>query len=359
MNAKDRLTKIRTQLILKHPFFACLALKLKLVEFKEETMATDGMNLFYSQKFVDDTPDEELRGVVCHELLHCAFLHMYRRNNRDPKRWNVACDYAINWLLTQKMNVKLPQDALLNSEYANMSAEEIYNLLPPSPPQPKWGGFMDGKGQEGKSTAEQEAEWTVTAVQAANAAKGAGMDLGGLEQLVAEAQAIVNWREQLARLLNGIAKTDYNWYPPNLVYVQRKLHVPTLNAPSLGKLVFAIDTSGSVSNDELAQFIAELKHVMSNLAFEKLTVIQCDTTVTNVEDYEDCDDIPAKVYGRGGTYFKPVFDHCEEIQADNLIYFTDMCPCDPWPEDPGYPVFWARTANIDAPYGQHIDLWRG
>jgi predicted metal-dependent peptidase len=359
MNARDRITRVRTQLIIKHPFFACLALKLKVKEFEEETMATDGVYLYYNESFVDALPTEELTGVICHELLHCAFLHMYRRNNREPRKWNHACDYAINWLMVEKLGMHLPKDALINKEFADMSAEEIYNRLPDMPEMPKWGGFSDGKSQEGRSLTEQEAEWVITTAQAANAAKNAGMNMGGLEELVKETQAQVNWREQLARLLNGMAKTDYNWYPPNLVYVQRKLHIPTLNAPSLGKLVFAIDTSGSVSQEELAQFIAELKSVMSNLSFESMTVIQCDTEVTKVDEYEDCDNIEAKVYGRGGTLFKPVFDHCQKIQADNLIYFTDMYPCDGWGEEPGYPVFWARTTNTDAPYGQHIDLWRG
>ena len=355
MNTK--LTRCRTKLLLENAFFGTLALKLKPVAEQTDTMATDGYHLFYSEDFVNSTPENELKGVVCHELLHCAFLHMYRRNDRDPMKWNIACDHAINLLLVDNFNFELPAGGLLDRAYTNLSAEEIYNRLPENPKPPSWGTFIDGTSSETTGTTQvQEAEWTVATKQATAAAKAAGQNLGKLAELVESATAKVNWREQLNRLIGGHAKSDFSWLKPDPAYLYKNLIIPSLHAPSIGHLTFAIDTSASVSNEELAQFISELAHVLDNVHFDGLTVIECDTDIQKVTDYEPGDTIEPKVHGRGGTRFEPVFEYIKKAPTDGLIYFTDMEPSK-WPKDPGIPTFWARTRGHDAPFGQYIDLY--
>lgn len=359
MDAAQMITKCRTKFLLNNPFFGALALRLKVRETEEcETMATDGQELIYNKDFVSSLSFEELEGVLAHEVLHCAFLHHTRRGDRDPKRWNVAADYAINILLLEDFKFTLPEDRLYNPDYRKLSAEEIYNRLPPSPPTPRWGTFTDAKeGDKAGSISEQEGDWTVAVKCAAEAAKAISKLPGGITQLVEQAQAKVNWKEQLQRIMSGHAATNYNWYPPHQLYLQRRLHIPTLSEPSLGRLTFAIDTSGSVSNEELALFTGELQHILGNMHFEELTIIHCDTEIKYAETFESADDMGKEVYGRGGTMFEPVFDYCNEHGTDALIYFTDMEAN--FPEEPGYPVFWARTRNHDAPYGEHIDLFTG
>lgn len=359
MDATTRITKVRTKFLLKQPFFGHLGLKLLLKESTElPTMATDGYHLAFNSEFVDTLDDEELQGVLAHEILHCAFLHHTRRGNRDPKRWNVAADLAINLLLIDEFGFTLPKDRLYDKQYTKLSAEEIYNRLPIDQEMPDWGTFSDCEESPEKGTiAEQEGDWIIATKCAAESAKAIGQVSGTITGLIDAAQARVNWKEQLQRIMCGHAATNYNWYPPHQQYLQRKLHVPTLSEPSLGRLVFAIDTSGSVSNAELAMFIGELQHVIGNLHFEQITVIQCDTNIKNVEVLESTDDLPCDVYGRGGTEFKPVFDYCNEHGTDALIYFTDMEAH--FPDEPSYPVFWARTRNHDAPYGEHIDVYLG
>ena len=78
--AIERITKQRTQLILSQPFFGTLALRLRTVERQDiQTMAVDGKSLFYNPAFVDTLRDEELRGVIAHEVMHCVHHHMTRR----------------------------------------------------------------------------------------------------------------------------------------------------------------------------------------------------------------------------------------------------------------------------------------
>jgi predicted metal-dependent peptidase len=353
MNLK--LTRSRTQLLLKHPFFGTLALKLKVVEESIKTMATDGHHLFYNDKFVNSLTEDELTGVVCHELLHCALMHMYRRGDREPKKWNYACDQVINEMLLKTFGMHLPADRVYDAIYDGLSAEEVYNRIPDPEEMPQWGTFTAPSNQG--TVHEQEAEWGIALKQAVEAAKAAGESIGHLAELVKLSESKVNWREQLSRLIGSHAKTDYSWMKPNPTYLHRNFVIPTLSEPSIGHLTFAIDTSGSVNNDELSQFLGELHHVLENVHFESITVLECDTEINKVTEYERDDSIEAKVHGRGGTYFAPVFDYIKKHPTNGLIYFTDMAPCDRWPDDPGIPVFWARTTRRSAPYGEHIDLY--
>src|SRR5215469_8738088 len=95
-----RIQKARTALVLDHPFFGSLLFRLKGQESRSvKTMATDGITLYYNPEFIHTLTAATLVGALAHEVLHPALHHHVRRSGRDPKRWNVACDYAVNPLL--------------------------------------------------------------------------------------------------------------------------------------------------------------------------------------------------------------------------------------------------------------------
>src|SRR4051794_24913236 len=127
--ASPRIQKARTALVLDPPFFGSLLFRLKEQESRSvKTMATDGITLYYNPEFVDTLTAATLAGVLAHEVLHPALHHHVRRSGRDTKRWNVACDYAINPLLVDA-GLSLPEGVLLDNRFRGMSAEQIYNLL--------------------------------------------------------------------------------------------------------------------------------------------------------------------------------------------------------------------------------------
>ena len=124
-----RIQKARTALVLDHPFFGSLLFRLKDLECGSiETMATDGVSLYYNPQFVETLNAATLAGTLAHEVMHPALHHHVRRSGRDPKRWNVACDFAINPLLVDA-RLSLPEGILLDNRFRGMSAEQIYNLL--------------------------------------------------------------------------------------------------------------------------------------------------------------------------------------------------------------------------------------
>src|ERR1700692_3037329 len=127
--AAERIRKARTSLILDHPFFGSLLFRLKGRECRSiPTMATDGVSLFFNPEFVETLNSATLAGTLAHEFMHPALHHHVRRSGRDPKRWNVACDFAINPLLVDA-GLSLPDGILLDNRFRGMSAEQIYNLL--------------------------------------------------------------------------------------------------------------------------------------------------------------------------------------------------------------------------------------
>lgn len=141
-----RLLKARSGLIINHPFFGSLIMRLEAVASdRHATMATDGKRMFYNPRFLDESDITEpvLEFVVAHEGLHCALGHHARRGDRDHNRWNIACDYAINYMLVEA-GMKRPEWVYYDRRFADFSAEEIYRILeaeekaqqPPPEPEP-------------------------------------------------------------------------------------------------------------------------------------------------------------------------------------------------------------------------------
>ena len=123
------MSRARTRLVSSHPFFGNASMKLKLIEDSSiDTMCTDGKVVRYNPAFVEDQIMLHNVGVLAHEVMHVTNGHMLRRGDRNHKLFNVACDFAINPILV-KGGFELPEGVLLNDDYENMSAEEIYNIL--------------------------------------------------------------------------------------------------------------------------------------------------------------------------------------------------------------------------------------
>ena len=128
---KRRLVAARAVLVLDHPFFGALSLRMNIEEEtrgRTRTMATDGRSLFYDKDYVKGCSDQELVGLFAHEVMHPAMQHHTRRGDRDPRLWNEAADYAINPVLTEAGFV-LPGTPLLDPQYRGMTAEQIYEAL--------------------------------------------------------------------------------------------------------------------------------------------------------------------------------------------------------------------------------------
>jgi predicted metal-dependent peptidase len=382
-----RIRKARTALLLDHPFFGSLLFRLKSRESRSiKTMATDGVSLYYNPEFVGTLNSATLCGVLAHEVMHPGLHHHVRRLRRDPRRWNQACDYAINPLLLDA-GLRLPDGVLVDNRFREMSAEQIYNQLEAEAEEqpvtedgtgdaPLLGSESDGPSapvteggigqvldaplpdEETPSVEEQAKEWSVAVNQAVTLAKQAGKVPAGINRtLEGAAEAAVDWREMLRRLWSETTPADYSWMRPNRRHVWASLYLPGVVREGVGEIAIAVDCSGSVNGRQLQLFEAEIRSILEGQRPQRVYVLYFDTTVQKVETYEAGQRVDLQPAGGGGTEFGPCFDWLAErgILPQTLVFLTDLYGTFP-ASTPAYPVLWASTGCRQAPFGQVIPM---
>ena len=129
------------------------------------------------------------------------------------------------------------------------------------------------------------------------------------------------------------------------------------------KVVVAIDTSASMSDDQLKAVFGEILGILSRHPFE-LTVIECDSAVQRVYRLDSATDIPACVMGRGGTAFTPAIRYVNDHRCYRdalLVYFTDGFGERRIPRPLTYRNLWVVTGDknnlsVEEPYGMVLSL---
>ena len=359
------LAKARTALVLEHPFIGNVALNLPyIVDYGVKTAATNGKNIRYNPHFVDSLNDEERKFLVAHECLHPMLEHTYRRNGRNHKRWNQAADYVINKLLDDEKIGKMPQGGLLDNnihQAGGGTTDGIYNILP-EPDDDGNNGHGDplddcnDGGDTPAEQAQQEAEWKVRVAQAAQAAKMMGKMSAGLERLVGEIlKPKVDWRDVLRKFLEKCKSDQRTWSKFNRRFLAQGIYLPSVSGESLGEIAFAVDCSGSITQEVISQFAAEILSAKEDGNPTKIHVVYFDSEVSHYECYGRDDDLDIKPHGGGGTAFSPVFEYFAEhdINPVACVFLTDLC-CNDFGEQPDYPVLWVSTDEGTAPFGEVV-----
>ena len=375
-----RVAKGRIKLLLTQPFFGMLITKMGAVERADiGTMATDGTSLFFSPDFVERISEPEVLGVLCHEVLHVAYAHHLRRGKRQPRLWNIACDYAIN-LIVIGAGMKLPEGALLSDDYRGMSAEKIYDLLlkeqegkdkPGGGGQGKipegddWeiGGVLDKPGEEGKPLTGEALEGAIrqneaSVSEAATAALAQGKLPLELRRLINDiAKGTVRWDEELQRIFASTFSADYTWSRPNRRHIGRGVYLPSTIKEGVGEVVIGVDTSGSISGPILDAFWSVVDDIIEQASPERVHIVWCDARVQHTQTFEKGESLKPEARGGGGTDFRPVFKWVDDqgIEPQALIYITDMYGSFPT-EAPDYPTIWVKTTDVEAPFGSEVRI---
>ncbi len=397
--AAERIRKARTALLLDHPFFGSLLFRLKSEECRSiPTMATNGVVLRYNPAFVDTLNAATLAGVLAHEVMHPALQHHTRRAKRDPRRWNEACDYAINPLLLDA-GLSLPDDVLVDPRFRGMSAEQIYNLREaeaqsdpggesesaqdknddqgsksndstgsgnddgsPSVPESQGGigQVIDAPeaGEDESGNEEQVREWEIAVNQAATLAQQAGKVPAGLKRtLEGAAEAQVDWRELLRRLWSDTIPANSSWMRPNRRHIWSGLYLPGVVREGVGEIAIAVDCSGSVNVRQLRLFEAEIRSILEGQRPERVHVLYFDAEVHKVDTYTAGEMLHLDPVGGGGTDFGPCFAwlNAHGIRPQTLVFLTDLYGTFP-DSAPDYPVLWASAGSRQAPFGSVIPM---
>jgi predicted metal-dependent peptidase len=359
--ARDMVTNGTVLLLQKQPFYASLVLQTEIIEcWTIETADIDGKTLRYSPKFVLEQSVKQMAGLLAHEVMHVAQQHHLRRGKREPVRWNVACDYAINPIILDA-GMELPEGKLLDLKYEDMSAEEIYELLPKSTSKTCPCGLGDVRDAPGGQEKQDEnlAEVRVKVVQAMVDAQIRGDIPDSIQRLIDQILSEkVDWREALARFVSELARNDYNFLKPSVRYLWQGLYLPKLESLETGNIIVIVDTSGSIDEDMINQFAAEITAIAGVFNIG-ITVIYVDAALQSIQTFEPGEEIILKPKGGGGTSFKPGYEYINknDLRPRAVVYLTDGC-CSDYPAEPDYPTLWIQYGSYHfvPPFGEKIQV---
>lgn len=377
--APEALSLAKVKLIIKRDcaFFATLILQTPvywLTADECDTAATDGKNLFFNPDFfLGLTPDERIF-LLLHEVLHNVYNHGTRCGFRDHQTWNEAGDYVINDQLIQR-GFTMPKEGLHDLTYRDMSADEIYEQLmdrknkgggnTPTPwPDLKPPAASSGSGTDPNSgsnpgmggipqpSAEEVEEHNKNLLTQATQASQMGGDKAGTipGSLERELDNMLHpklpWNVILAKYLFSLNKNDYSWRKPNRRFISQGIIMPSLHSEGVGKIDFAIDTSGSVSKDDFNRFISEIGYVFKTFNPKEIGIMQFDSVlqsndkVCSIQDF-----MKLEFKGGGGTQIQPVLEEYKKNDAKALIILTDGYLYHGAELDPKKPVVWCIYDN--------------
>jgi len=437
MNSEERIIKARAKLMKGNIGMASMLLSLTLIEANErcDTMATDGVNIYWNDEFVKTLTDKEIQAVLVHEASHVIWEHPLRIGKRNHAIWNVATDYVINSWIAYDLYMELPKDGLLDRKYRGQSAEQVYRTLTNDDEalqdaidemksksddsdsdesesgegegegdaenegegvgkgsgkslteelenmKPSSGGVSMPKDEEGNDLSEsalseikENIQRTISMADKLEGVSDSGNSImGGAVQTMN--QSYVNWVDVMKDLLTSAISNNPTWSRLNKRHSWRGVNLPSKDKePQGGEIVVAIDTSCSVSQEELNIFATETQSLCEECGINKIRVTYCDTSIirnpTTGEWWDEFDldneELEFNLRGGGGTRFEPPFNLFNDETDDTddviaFIYFTDGY-CDVRAEvEPSVPVIWALSTNqnymrYEYPFGENVHI---
>lgn len=334
----DRLSASRVRLRARLPFFGALLLFARVIPTTACGLAaTDGESLFINPAGVEGLRAPELDGLLLHEILHAALLHVDRRREREPLRWNVAADIVVNGIIAALPRIELPAGGIRDAELEALPVEEVYERLKGRAITLALADLLDAPGGYDPARAEaRSAQWREALAQAETLTQmGVGTLPAALQRAVREVlEPTLDWRSMLWRFVT-VTPCDYSDFDRRLVH--RGLYLEALAGDSLEVWV-AIDTSGSIGQRQLDRFLAELRGVLGAYPHVVATVYFVDAALDGPYEVRDVSEVPAP-RGGGGTDFGPFFARAAAERAPGqrvLVYLTDgfgSFPTD-HPDDP-------------------------
>lgn len=401
-NTVRRITEERALLIKNNPFFGHLSMGLQLACAPCKTACTDGSRLIFDPAFAEKLSDQELQFVILHEVLHCVFRHCIRGKGLHSVLYNIACDIVVNstilamWgqesmMIAREKAMHLAPDGKEGREY---NAEEIYQMLIH---QNHTNGISqmqtaqnnankssqmqtDNEGFE-KSSFDRHDIWQGICDKAQlqdnwnrkiqSAFRQCGDSTGMPQQVRTIMQDIarrsgLNWKQLLHDFLQSDTY-DYNFLPPDRRYAFSDFYLPAYNMDeehqTADDIWVCIDTSGSVTEEELTCTMAEILDAMRQAGL-KGRISFFDSNITEPEPFEFENDLKnLTAQGGGGTSFHIIFRYLKEKLYPDLpraiLIFTDGYAR--FPEQKAaldVPVLWliCKGGNADVPWGQVIQL---
>lgn len=351
MTIEDNLVRSRVKLLKQSPFFGTLLLNTKYKITEDiSTAATDGDVLMLNEKFMESQTPEHFRSILLHEVLHMALEHIERMKDVfkfDPLTANLAADIVVNGII-QDNKLSLPEEAITDNDLKHLSVREIYSILKqkqredPDYLNKKYGdGTSDinqclqpGEGNGNKPSSPSQSpqdgsgktNWKDVLNKAMTIArsKNAGPIGAGMSRIFKEfLEPTINWKDVLYKYITA-ARTDFEGFDRRMIH--QGMYLDDLGGGKI-KVALFMDTSGSVDEELLSEFFAEVKFAINAFPNTEGEMWYFDTELYPEGDIREID--KPQIKGGGGTSFTPVMKKLQEIHEEDSssqilgIIFTD------------------------------------
>ena len=367
MKTGNKLSDARVKIVLRYPFFAGLLCRRKIVvtDAVPTAAVSDKGVVYVNPEFSEKLTLDQNVFVLAHECMHVVFAHRLRKYGRNHEVWNVACDAVINHML-KACGVGSPIEGMVFFDWVtnDTTAEEVYDRLC------KEGGVDDSNSSGGiggdlttetpdgngtgntpsdteVKTAVQQGKMEIASAYQAERLRGAGTgSLGDIVKAILEEK--IPWFELLEKYMVARCQTHLSWGRPNKRYLRTAYLPGKTRQPAMGKVVIGVDTSGSISDEEIAKFLGHLSLICEQCDPESVDVLYTTDKVVHEEHYDRGEYDFAPVHNRwnGGTDMCAVTrwaeEHCED--AEVVVIFTDGYT--DTPKDACADVVWVLTTDV-------------
>ena len=382
LTSEQRVTKSHIAIMRSKQF--CMfagVLSVGKVIFSEDipTACTNGRDVIYNKDFIKTLDEKELNFVVLHEALHKAYQHMHLWKKLwkiNPMVANMAADYVVNYAIHEADNqseiTKRPDSALFDLKYKGMTTKQIFDKLMQDAKDNGGGGegghdSHDWEGADNLSDEEKKevAKQIDQALRQGEIIRGKMQ--GNKNRSVTEIlEPKVDWREQLREFVNSTCKNKdrTSWKRPHKRYIGQDIYMPSMIGEAIGQVVIGIDTSGSIGDKELNEFLTEVVAICDDVSPSSIELLYWDTCVAGHETYNQGNYKglvqSTKPAGGGGTRVGCVNEYIKDkrIQPEAVIVLTDGYVEDDFGGNWEHPTLWAITSRENtSPHGKtiHID----
>lgn len=376
MNFETKISQAKAKLLVDYPYFGTLASKLPLIINDDiQAFKGDGKKLEYNSNFLEKASISQIEFILANGAMHQSLAHENRKNGRSGWLWQMATDMAINDMLVEN-GLDKPNEAQYRVRFAGMYAEEIYaelksDILREDDNLEYEADDSDDiqnseeKNQEPKEQTQEELQEEILQEQLL-----AEEAISLLESEFKRGEAPshidrffmldffgkIDWRDELKSALDRFFKDDYLLIPPNKKFLSQGIYLPSTTSQTF-RLVIAIDSSGSVDEELLSQFLSEVNFLMSLVSHYIIELIVCDEKIHSHKTFYSGETLEVNIKGGSGTSFRPVFDFVENEFDDVklLLYFTDLDGKFP-KDEPSYSVKWISPKEESIPFGEIIIL---
>ena len=380
----QKLLLSRFRILNRHGFYGLLLMHMRFgLDEDCQTAYTDGYQINFSPKFLDELSKSELDFVMMHEIMHVVFKHCFRGRKTDPHLFNIACDIVVNSNILYSNNMDLKSITLEKygesmhltpdkKEGYLYTAEEVYNMLVKD--EIKKGGksnvsddgFDDHSHWEEVDDDFVMDEWERRVINAGETVKkrgetGCGKFPLGVERLINDLKnATVDWKTLLNDFIS-LEIGDYSFTPPDR-RLDGPFYMPDFNelvetTDDPKEILFMVDTSGSVNSEQITQAYSEIKGALDQFTSLEGYLGFFDTLVYEPKPFSSIEDVLEIIpKGGGGTSFFAVFSYVQklEVKPKALVILTDGYAQFP-PENVrnGIPVIWIiNNDNVTPPWGE-------